>query len=87
MLFETLVAAFVAAVVVAALGNVVVYVLLRRRGVPIRFIWAGTPFYLYGLCVRAQPPVSAHLRRFALVTNIAFIAAIPLVLLLFANAV
>jgi hypothetical protein len=70
--------AFGAAVLVATVGNALVYVLLSRRGVPVRFMWAGTPFYLYAMCVRAQPPVRGALRGLALTTNIAFIAALLL---------
>jgi hypothetical protein len=87
VLYGTLVAALVAAVVTAVFGNALVYVLLSRRGVPIRFMWAGTPFYLYKLCVRAQPPVRRSLCRLALVTNVAFIAAFVLGFVLFATDV
>ena len=87
VLFEMLVAAFVAAGLTAVLGNVLVYILLSRRGVPINFMWSGTPFYLYKLCVHAQPPVPPSLCRLALVTNVAFIAAFVLGFLLFANNV
>lgn len=66
----------------AVLGNVAVYLALTRRNVPLRFIWAGTPGYLYRICV-ASPAVSPGLCRFALSTNVAFIiacvASIPII--------
>jgi hypothetical protein len=68
-------AAFVAAVAFAAIGNAIAYILLVRRHLPVRFIWAGTPFYLYRICVRSNPPVPTLLRWFTLATNVAFIAA------------
>jgi hypothetical protein len=77
-------AAILVAGVAAALGNVVVYVSLCRRGVPVKFFWSGTPFYLYGLCVRAAPPVAPWLRRLALATNVVFILASISLLLFFA---
>ena len=85
MLYGTFVALFAAATVTAVIGNLIVYTSLRRRGVPVRFIWAGIPFHLYGLCVRAQPPVKSSLRSLALATDIAFIAAFVLGIALFAT--
>jgi hypothetical protein len=87
VLYGTLVAAFAAAVITAVFGNLLVYVLLTRRGVPVRFLWSGTPFYLYKLCVRAQPPVRPSVCRLALATNVAFIAAFVLGIVLFATDV
>jgi hypothetical protein len=67
--------AFAVAVLYAVLGNVAVYIVLMRRGVPVRSMWAGTPGYLYRVCARADGIVGAALRRFALSTNIAFLLA------------
>jgi hypothetical protein len=68
--------AFTISVAYAALGNAAVYILLRRRNVPVRFIWSGTPGYLYGVCRRSFPPVPRSLTRFALSTHVAFLLAI-----------
>jgi hypothetical protein len=68
--------AFAISIAYAALGNAAVYILLRRRKVPIRFIWSGTPGYLYGICHRSIPPVPRSLTRFALSTNVALLLAI-----------
>jgi hypothetical protein len=87
VLYGTLVGVFVAAVLTAVVGNVIVYVLLARRGIPIRFVWAGTPFYLYKLSVRAQPPVRPSISHLALATNVAWIVAFVLGYLLFASEV
>jgi hypothetical protein len=62
---------FPLSVAYAVLGNVAVYWILRRRRIPMKFLWVGTPGYLYGLTI----PGTA-LRRFALSTNIVFIVAI-----------
>ena len=74
---------FAVAVVYTVFGNLVVLVLLLRRGVAIRMVWAGVPGYLYQRCLSAEPPVNAGLRRFALSTGIAyliaFVTVIPLV--------
>ena len=85
MLYGTFVALFAAAVVTAVFGNLVVHISLRRRGVPVKFIWAGMRFYLYGQCVRAQPPVKSSLRSLALATDIALIAAFVIGIALFAT--
>jgi hypothetical protein len=61
----------------SVIGNAVVLLMLIRRRTPLRFLWAGTPFYLYGICNRANPPTSRALRGFALSTNIALLLAIP----------
>lgn len=68
---------FVFSVAYAVLGNVAVYVILARREVPIRFMWAGTPTYLYRLC-RQSPAVGVALRRFAASTDVAFLVAMLL---------
>ena len=68
--------AFMISVAYAALGNAAVYIVLRRRDVPFRFIWSGTPGYLYGVCRRSFPPVPRSLTRFALSTNFALLLAI-----------
>jgi hypothetical protein len=68
---------FAASIAYAAIGNTAVLLILLGRKIPLRFIWAGTPFYLYGLCNRATPPTSRALRAFALSTNIALLLAIP----------
>ncbi len=70
-----LIFAFALSVLYAVLGNVVVYFILLRRGVPVRFLWSGTPGYLYRVCARATPSVSDRLRRFSYSTNVALLAA------------
>ena len=73
-----LIVAFGLSVLYAVLGNVVVYWLLVRRRVAVRFFWSGTPGYLYRVCAQATPSVGIHLRRFAYSTNVAFLAAVLL---------
>jgi hypothetical protein len=68
--------AFMGTVAYAVLGNFAVYVILVSRKVPVRFGWAGTPFYLYRVCVQASPAMP-RLRTFALSTDIAALLAIP----------
>jgi hypothetical protein len=79
----SLMAAFALSGVFSVLGNALVCVLLRSQGVPVRFMRAGQPFYLYGLCNRAEPPVAPYLRRLALASNIAWIVAFLLAVPLF----
>ena len=67
--------AFAASVVYAVIGNAVVYLLLVRRKVALRKLWAGTPGYLYTQCVRSNGAVGPLLTRFALSTDIAFVLA------------
>ena len=68
--------AFTGSVVYAVLGNAAVYAILVSRKAPVRFGWAGIPFYLYRVCVQASPAMPC-LRTFALSTNIAALLAIP----------
>ena len=63
--------AFAASVVYAAGGNAIIARMLLRRGIPFRSVWAGTPFYLYGVCARITP-TDRGLRAFALSTDAAF---------------
>ena len=72
--------AFAAAVLYAVVGNVVVYFALRRRSVTLRPLWAGTPGYLYRVCVDAGAVVGMGLTRFAFSTVIAFLLALLLVI-------
>jgi hypothetical protein len=56
--------AFISAVVVGAFAifaHTLVYVGLRRRGVPIQFGWSGMPGYLHRLC-RQLPPLPENVR-------------------------
>ena len=62
----------------AVFGNVAVYLILSRRRVPMRSLWAGTPGYLYRVCKEATPVVGTSLQRFAFSTNIAFLVAMIL---------
>ncbi len=74
---DALAFAFAAAVVYAGAGNALIARILYRRRVPFRSVWAGTPFYLYGVCIR-MAPASRGLRWFALTTDAAFVIALPL---------
>jgi hypothetical protein len=65
-------------VLYAVLGNIIVYFILIHRKVPLRSIWAGTPAYLYRICVRERTLVGDSLRRFAFTTNVAFLVAMAL---------
>ena len=78
---------FALGVVYAVIGNAVVYVVLLRRKVPVRSIWAGVPTYLYRVCATADSKVGTALRRFALSTDVALaisaVLAIGLVIIFF----
>ncbi len=69
--------AFAASVIYAAGGNAIIARMLSRRGIPFRSVWAGTPFYLYGVCLRMTPG-DRGLRAFALSTDAAFVLAFTL---------
>jgi hypothetical protein len=69
--------AFAASIVYAAGGNAIIARMLLRRRIPFRSVWAGTPFYLYGVCLRMTPS-DRRLRAFALSTDAAFILAFAL---------
>jgi hypothetical protein len=69
--------AFAASVVYAAGGNAIIARLLLRRRIPFRSVWAGTPFYFYGVCLRMSP-ADRGLRAFALSTDAAFVLAFTL---------
>ena len=58
----------------AVLGNVLVLLALMRRNVPLNFMWAGIPGYLYRRCIGAD--VGTALTRFALSTNVALLVAL-----------
>ena len=75
--------AFAICVAYAVLGNAAVYVVLLRRQVPVRALWAGTPGYLYRTCVDNPHTVSVAVRRVAFSTIIAFLIAMFLALFLF----
>jgi hypothetical protein len=78
---------FALSVVYAVVGNAVVYVVLLRRKVPVRSIWAGVPTYLYRVCANADSKVGTALRRLALSTDVALaisaVLAIGLVIIFF----
>jgi hypothetical protein len=76
------VVSFVFSGLYAVLGNIIVYFILIRRKVTLRSIWAGTPGYLYRICVKERAIVGSRLRRFAFSTNIAFLVAMILGLVL-----
>ena len=65
----------------AIFGNIVVYVVLIDRKIPVSFMWSGTPFYLYRVCGREPDKTGIVLKRFALSTNIAFFLTFALVFL------
>jgi hypothetical protein len=76
-------AGFVLSVLFAVLSNLAVYTLLIRRHVPLRHLWAGTPGYLYRVCLRFEPDVGVGIRQLALFSGIAFALAIALAVPLF----
>ena len=57
----------------AVLGNAFVLLALMRRNVPLNFMWAGIPGYLYRRCIGAD--VGTALTQFALSTNVALVVA------------
>ncbi len=67
---------FALSVLYAVLGNIIVYIILIRRKVGLRFIWTGTPGYLYRVCLKERTIVGNRLCRFAFSTNIAFLVAV-----------
>jgi hypothetical protein len=69
--------AFAICVVHAVIGNAIVGLILLRRKTPLRLMWVGTPFYLYGVCNRTVPPTGRALKALALSTNIALVLSIP----------
>lgn len=69
--------AFAECVIYAVVGNAVVFLTLTWRRTPLRWVWAGMPFYLYGICNHASPPAGRALTAFALSTNIAALLAVP----------
>jgi hypothetical protein len=66
---------FTLSVLYAVLGNAIVYLILIRRKARMSTMWAGTPGYLYRVCVNEPTIVGPRLRRFAFSTNIAFFVA------------
>ncbi len=74
-MIDLLLIIFALSVLYAVLGNAIVRVILRRRGVPVRWLWAGTPGYLYRVCAQATPTVGNHLRGFAYSTDVAWLIA------------
>ena len=74
---------FATCVFIAVVGNLLVHLVLIRRGIPVDFFRAGTPFYLYGICGGEPARVGPLLRGLALLTNLAFIAAFVLGAILF----
>lgn len=75
---ENLILLFALSVLYAVLGNVFVYGILIRRKIQVRSLWAGTPGYLYRVCATETAIIGPGLRRFALSTNIAFLVAMVL---------
>lgn len=69
--------AFTITVAYSVVGNALLYVILRRRGISFRFMWSGTPGYLYRVCRQSTTPLPRALTGFALSTYIAFILIIP----------
>jgi hypothetical protein len=57
-----------------------VFTTLRRRGVPVSYVFAGFPGYLYRRAVEAG--VEVALRRFALSTTLAYVFALILAVIL-----
>jgi len=74
---------FAICVFIAVVGNLLVHLVLIRRGIPVDFFRAGTPFYLYGICGAEPARVGRLLRGLALLTNLTFIAAFALGVILF----
>ena len=68
--------AFALVATYAVLGNMVVYFVLVQRQVPVRFIWAGTPCYLAGVCSKHEP--GTKLLWFARSTDVAFLIGLLL---------
>ena len=67
--------AFAVSALYAVVGNAAVAWVLIRRSVPVRFLWSGTPGYLYRICAENTTTVGKYLRRFAFSTNVAFLVA------------
>lgn len=69
---------FSAVGIYAVLGNLIAYTMLASHGVPVRFIFAGVPGYVYRASVEAGLGVSTNLRRFCFSTSVAFLITLLL---------
>lgn len=68
---------FAACIIYAVVGNAIVLLVLVCRKTPLQWIWAGMPFYLYGICNRSSRPAARATIAFALSTNIAALLMVP----------
>jgi hypothetical protein len=66
-------------ILAGVLGNFFVYLALVRRGVPVRHLWAGTPGYMYRVCVRNESVIGVPIRRMAFGSHIALVLSFVLV--------
>ena len=78
-----LIVPFILCVLLAVFGNLFVYFALLRARVPLRHLWAGTPGYLYRVCLGAKSTVNSRIRRLALTSSVAFVLALLLAVPLF----
>lgn len=76
--------AFALAVVYAVIGHLVFSMIVRRRGVPVRWTFANVPFYAEALYFRHRPSVrSRGLDIMAVTLPASFVGAFVLAALLF----
>ena len=62
---------FVLSTLYAVIGNAVVLLILASKNISTKFLWSGTPGYLYRVCAK-EPTAGPRLRCFALSTDVAF---------------
>ena len=65
----------------AIIGNVAAYVLMSRRGVPMKSVWAGTPGYLYKACRDSDVDSGCTARFLAFTSSLAFLIGFPWVVI------
>lgn len=70
--------AFVLLLLYAIFGILAVYVILARRGIPVRFFWVGTPGYLARVCSENPATTGPTLKWVARSTVVAFLAGMVL---------
>jgi hypothetical protein len=76
--------AFALAVVYTVIGHLVFSMIIRRRGVPIRWTFANVPFYAEALYFRHRPSIRTKgLDVMAVTLPASFVGAFLLALLLF----
>lgn len=64
---------FVACLAYAVIGNAVIYLIVKNKGIEISFIWSGTPGYLHKILLKHPDIFGNRMRIFSSTTIIAFV--------------